>query len=151
PRERSPSFGSVTLDDIAAQMTNAPALALALLSSAVLTRNSVNMHDELAPEHFGELTRDCVVHGAHFGCLGAEHALEGPHASVGDTARNDGTEVGEVGRDVECETVRRDPSARDADADCADLLVVHPHAGKALHASRRDVPGAECAYDDFLD
>ena len=67
-----------------------------------------------------------------------EQAFERRRPAVGDTARHDEAEVAEVGRDVQRESVARDPSA-DADADRRELFLApgwaDPDAGQPRHAT----------------
>jgi hypothetical protein len=71
------------------------------------------------------------------------------HTSARNAAGNDQIKMVELGVDVECEAVTRDPS-RDAHPNGRDLLVAHPDAGQPFDAAGIDtVIGGRANEDRF--
>jgi hypothetical protein len=82
-------------------------------------------------------------------CGGQELGHRGDF-DIGDAARDDGAEPGEVGVDVEGEAVAGD-TALDADADGGDFGTVHPDAGATADTFSDDVEAGEGVNDRLFE
>src|SRR5688572_21142534 len=111
--------------------------------------SSASASFDVAVEHSREVRDDGSLDVGHRD-VAAEQRRQRGHAAIGDPARHDQVETGEVGGDVEGEAVARHP-ARDADADGGELHVAYPGAAEAFHASGCDPEVRGGANQHFLE
>src|SRR6185503_16842202 len=94
------------------------------------------------PDHFAGNVPHVKTH--------SQNPFQRSDAMIGNSARNDQTEIIELCRYVQRKPVHGNP-AGDAHSDCCQFLVAYPNTGQPGDASGGDVEICGCPDEDLLD